>query len=131
MGTSRPWRQQLLGSLQGQLQLTTYLAVFLGFTGASVAGLWVGQRNLIDSAGRDLQQSAGAIATSLLESEEQTQSVRRELLLHSSLRRQLWLERSDGQLLLPRSDRLPLTRDTIQIAMNANPQRVVGRRQRM
>ena len=131
MGTSRPWRQQLLGSLQGQLQLATYLAVFLGFTGASVAGLWVGQRNLIDSAGRDLQQSAGAIATSLLESKEQTQSVRRELLLHSSLRRQLWLERSDGQLLLPRSDRLPLTRDTIQIAMNANPQRVVGRRQRM
>ena len=39
MGTSRPWRQQLLGSLQGQLQLATYLAVFLGFTGASVAGL--------------------------------------------------------------------------------------------
>ena len=57
--------------------------------------------------------------------------MRRELLLHSSLRRQLWLERSDGRLLLPRSDRLPLTRDTVQIAMNANPQRVVGRRQRM
>ena len=50
MGTSRPWRQQLLGSLQGQLQLATYLAVFVGFTGASVAGMWIGQRNLIKSS---------------------------------------------------------------------------------
>ena len=37
-------RQQLLGSLQGQLQLATYLVVFLGFTGASSVGLLIGQR---------------------------------------------------------------------------------------
>ena len=49
MGPSRPWRRQLLGTLQGQLQLATYLTVFVGFTGASIAGLWIGQRNLIDS----------------------------------------------------------------------------------
>ena len=45
MPSQRRWRQRLLGSLQGQLQLATYLVVFAGFTGASTAGLWVGQRN--------------------------------------------------------------------------------------
>ena len=55
MGLSRPWRQQLLGSLQGQLQLATYLAVFVGFTGASIAGLWTGQCNLINSIRQDLK----------------------------------------------------------------------------
>ena len=43
MPSQRRWRQRLLGSLQGQLQLATYLVVFAGFTGASTAGLWVGQ----------------------------------------------------------------------------------------
>jgi hypothetical protein len=47
MPSQRRWRQRLLGSLQGQLQLATYLVVFAGLTGASMAGLWVGQRNLI------------------------------------------------------------------------------------
>ncbi len=32
MASRYRWRQQLLGSLQGQLQLATYLVVFLGFT---------------------------------------------------------------------------------------------------
>ena len=41
------WRQQLLGSLQGQLQLATYLVVVLGFTGASSVDLLIGQRNLL------------------------------------------------------------------------------------
>ena len=45
MATSSRWRQRLLGSLSGQLQLATYLAVFLGFSGASIAGLWLTQRN--------------------------------------------------------------------------------------
>ena len=31
MASTRHWRQQLLGSLQGQLQLAIYLVVFLGF----------------------------------------------------------------------------------------------------
>ena len=33
MALSPSWRNKLLGSLQGQLQLATYLAVFLGFRG--------------------------------------------------------------------------------------------------
>ena len=131
MGTPRPWRQQLLGSLQGQLQLATYLAVFVGFTGASVAGLWIGQRNLIESSRRDLRQSAEAIETCLAEAGDQPQLLRQELLLHSSLRRQLWLEQADGRLLLPQSDHLPIPAATIELAMNANPQRRVGQLQRL
>ena len=44
MPSQRRWRQRLLGSLEGQLQLAIYLVVFAGFTGASTAGLGVGQR---------------------------------------------------------------------------------------
>ena len=47
MASRNHWRQRLLGSLQGQLQLATYLVVFLGFTGASTVGLLIGQRNLL------------------------------------------------------------------------------------
>ena len=46
MASRYRWRQQLLGSLQGQLQLATYLVVFLGFTEASSVSLLIDQRNL-------------------------------------------------------------------------------------
>ena len=131
MALSRPWRQQLLGSLQGQLQLATYLAVFVGFTGASIAGLWIGQRNLIDTTRRDLSQSAEAIQTCLQDAGDQPQLLRQELLLHSNLRRQLWVEQANGSLLLPQSDHLPIKEDTIRLAMTANPERVVGQLQRV
>ena len=131
MALSRPWRQQLLGSLQGQLQLATYLAVFVGFTGASIAGLWIGQRNLIDTTRRDLNQSAKAIQTCLQDAGNQPQLLRQELLLHSNLRRQLWVEQANGSLLLPQSDHLPIKEDTIRLAMTANPERVVGQLQRV
>ena len=131
MGPSRPWRRQLLGTLQGQLQLATYLAVFVGFTGASIAGLWIGQRNLIDSTRGDLNQSAQAIETCLEEAGDQPQLLRQELLLHSNLRRQLWIEQANGTLLLPQSDHLPIKESSIRLAMNANPERVVGQLQRL
>ena len=56
MQSQSRWRQRLLESLQGQLQLATYLVVFAGFTGASTAGLWVGQRNLIHNDTNTSQQ---------------------------------------------------------------------------
>ena len=46
MRSSYRWREHLLGSLQGQLQLATYLVVLVGFTGASSVGLFLGQRHL-------------------------------------------------------------------------------------
>ena len=55
MASRYRWRQQLLGSLQGQLQLATYLVVFLGFTGASSVGLLIGQRNLLNLLPHDQQ----------------------------------------------------------------------------
>ena len=131
MSGSDRWRRHLLGSLQGQLQLATYLAVFVGFTGASTAGLWIGQKNLVDSAEQDLQQSAKAIELCLLAPEDQRRHVEEGLLLHSSLRRQLWLERNDGELILPQSDHLPIPDAMITVAMDANPNRVVGQQHRL
>ena len=57
MASRYRWRQQLLGSLQGQLQLATYLVVFLGFTWASSVGLLIGQRNLLANGQQLARQS--------------------------------------------------------------------------
>ena len=65
MPSQRRWRERLLGSLQGQLQLATYLVVFAGFTGASTASFWVGQRNLIHNETPTLRSSASSIQASL------------------------------------------------------------------
>ena len=65
MASTTHWRQQLLGSLQGQLQLAIYLAVFLGFTVASSVGLWVGQRNQLESELSTQRRSAESIETCL------------------------------------------------------------------
>jgi hypothetical protein len=61
MTSQSRWRQRLLGSLHEQLQHATYLVVFAGFTGASTAGLWVGQRNLIHNETQTHCSSASAI----------------------------------------------------------------------
>ena len=129
MARSHPWRSQLLGSLQGQLQLATYLAVFVGFTGASVAGLWIGQRNLIRNNAQELRKSADSIQLCLREGGRDDDNVLQELLLHSSQRISFWLEQPDGSLLLPQSDHLAISDDIIQAAMRANPSRVVGDQQ--
>ena len=39
MNRSRRWRSRLTGTMLGQLQLATYAAVLLGFTGATSTGL--------------------------------------------------------------------------------------------
>ena len=63
MASRYRWRQQLLGSLQGQLQLATYLVVFLGFTGASSVGLLIGQRHLLAKASRSATKPSVACKT--------------------------------------------------------------------
>ena len=126
MPLPRRWRHRLLGSLQGQLQLATYLVVFLGFTAASVAGLWVGQRNLIDNEVRTLRRSADSIQSGLNSGLRSDDAIRKELLMHSSVRTTLWLEQTDGSLLLPDGDNLDLSEAVIEAAMAANPRRVVG-----
>ena len=107
MPSQRRWRQRLLGSLQGQLQLATYLVVFAGFTGASTAGLWVGQRNLIHNETQALQSSASSIQASLranqsakarADAADELEQLQLELLVHSSHRTRLWIEQPDGRL---------------------------------
>ena len=56
----------MLGSLSGQLQLATYLGVFLGFSGVSIAGLWLTQRNQAVLGDADLRANARSLETSLL-----------------------------------------------------------------
>ena len=92
MESSPSWRDQLLGSLQGQLQLATYLAVFVGFTGASSVGLWTGQRNLIQNNASELRRSAASIQACLSKGGTGEEFVQQELLLHSSMRTSLWVE---------------------------------------
>ena len=97
MTSPRSWRQTLLGSLQGQLQLATYLAVFIGFTGASSAGLWIGQRNLIQNNLRELRRSADSIQQCLRKGGTGDDHVRQELLLHSGMRTSLWIEQAESK----------------------------------
>ena len=122
MASSSPWRQRLLGSLQGQLQLATYLAVFLGFSGASIAGLWLTQRNQALSGDAELRANAQDLEralvtarlldlsdgpTSGLKSAHSPQ-IRQILRWHSSSRHTLWIQQPNGELLLPAEGRQPV-----------------------
>ena len=129
MTSSRSWRTRLLGSLQGQLQLATYLAVFVGFTGASSVGLWTGQRNLIQNNASELRRSATAIQMCLRKGGTDGDFLQQELLLHSSMRTSLWVENADDSLVLPQSDHLEVSDDAIRAAMAANPDRKLGRQE--
>ena len=121
MATSPHWRDHLLGSLTGQLQLATYLAVFLGFSGASIGGLWLTQRNQAISRDTELRANARSLETHLLADrllekpatesatarQRRKQAIREELRWHSTMRHTLWIEEPDGELLLPADARLP------------------------
>lgn len=104
MPSQRRWRQLLLGSLQGQLQLAAYLVVFAGFTGASTAGLLVGQRNLIHNETQTLRSSAGAIQTSLRSNKsaranaDALEHLQLELLVLSSHSTRIWIEQPDERI---------------------------------
>ena len=140
MPSQRRWRQRLLGSLQGQLQLATYLVVFAGFTGASTAGLWVGQRTLIHNETQTLRSSAGAIQTSLRSNQSARanadaahalEHLQLELLVHSSHRTRLWIEQPDGRLILPQREHLKSSDTALRAAMRSNPGGVVGRQEQI
>lgn len=54
-------RAKLLGSLQGQLQVSSVLVLFAGFTAASCGSLWIDQRNLSEARSRALHERAETI----------------------------------------------------------------------
>jgi len=128
------WHVRLLGSLLGQLQLATYVAVLVGFTGASSAGLWLSQRNQIANGKAELSASATSIEGCLLahnlltvpagertdQAQQRTRKIRQELRDHSSVRTTLWLEQPDGDLLLPSDGHLPVNPKVLRAAMAAN-----------
>ena len=94
MGSRYRWRQRLLGSLQGQLQLATYLVVFLGFTGASSVGLLIGQRNLLTNDRQLARESIELGDQAIKDLQSKSAQLEQELLFHSSLNTNLWISLS-------------------------------------
>ena len=125
MASRYRWRQQLLGSLQGQLQLATYLVVFLGFTGASSVGLLIGQRNLLANDQQLARQSIALCDKAIRGLQDNPAEIKQELLFHSNANTSLWIEDKTGALLRPRIHR-SLSDADIQTAMATNPGREPG-----
>ena len=92
MASRYRWRQRLLGSLQGQLQLATYLVVFLGFTGASSVGLLIGQRNLLANDQQLARQSIALCDKAIRGLQNNPARLEQELLFHSSANTSLCIE---------------------------------------
>ena len=125
MASRYRWRQQLLGSLQGQLQLATYLVVFLGFTGASSVGLLIGQRNLLANDQQLARQSIALCDKAIRGLHNEPARLEQELLFHSSANTSLWIEDKTGTLLRPRIHQ-SLSDAAIQTVMATNPGREPG-----
>ena len=62
------WRTHLLGSIQGRLQLAAFSAVFLGFTFASSASIWLNYRSLSLQHHRHATKMSSLMMTCLAES---------------------------------------------------------------
>ena len=125
MASRYRWRQQLLGSLQGQLQLATYLVVFLCFTGASSVGLLIGQRHLLANDQQLARQSIALCDKDIRGLQDDPARLEQELLFHSNANTSLWIEDNSGTLLRPRIHR-SLSDAAIQTAMATNPGREPG-----
>ena len=91
MASRYHWRQRLLGSLQGQLQLATYLVVFLGFTGASSVGLLIGQRNLLANNQQLVRQSLALCEEAISGVHNEPARLEQELLFRSPANTSLWI----------------------------------------
>ncbi|KZR92347.1 Signal transduction histidine-protein kinase ArlS [Synechococcus sp. MIT S9509] len=127
MNRSRHWRSRLTGTMLGQLQLATYAAVLLGFTGATSTGLLLSERSRLRVGEAELLTASAALAFQLESQVDQGETlIVQELQNHSSLRTNLWLEQPDGQLITPRRDHRPIPAALLQAAAMANPLREQG-----
>ena len=68
LGNLRTWRGHLLGSLQGRLQLASFSVVFIGFSFASSASIWLNYRNLIQQHHRHASRVSALMMTCLQKS---------------------------------------------------------------
>ncbi|WP_413324611.1 sensor histidine kinase [Synechococcus sp. MIT S9503] len=129
MSRSSNWRSRLMATMLGQLQLATYTAVMLGFTGATSTGLWLSERSRL-SVGEDRLQSASESLALRLRADGHHQDnetvILQELQEHSSGRTKLWLEKPDGQVLTPRQDHLSMPDGLLEATVEANPLRKPG-----
>jgi len=127
MNRSRNWRSRLTGTMLGQLQLATYAAVLLGFTGATSTGLLLSERSRLRVGEAELLTASAALAFRLESQGDQGETlIVQELQNHSSLRTNLWLEQPDGQLITPRRDHRPIPAALLKAAATANPLREQG-----
>ena len=127
MNRSGYWRSRLTGTMLGQLQLATYAAVLLGFTGATSTGLLLSERSRLRVGEAELLTASASLAIRLESQGDQGEMVIvQELQNHSSLRTNLWLEQPDGQLIIPSRDHRPIPAALLQAAVDANPLRQQG-----
>ena len=135
MASGSNWRSKLLGSLEGQLQLATYTAVLIGFTGATTTGLWLSNRNQIRNGEAELQANADHLNNNLEAHRHLGQGhsardwsptieeeVRQELRDHSSVRTTLWIELADGRLVLPTVGPIAIPQKMMRATMQAHKQ---------
>ena len=133
MASGSNWRSKLLGTLEGQLQLATYTAVLIGFTGATTTGLWLSNRNQIRNGEAELQANAEHLSNNLVAHDHLGQShsakdwnpavqaeVRQELRDHSSVRTTLWIELADGRLVLPTFGHIAIPMQMMRATMQAH-----------
>ena len=133
MASGSNWRSKLLGSLEGQLQLATYTAVLIGFTGATTTGLWLSNRNQIRNGEAELQANADHLNNNLVAHRHLGQGhsardwsptieeeVRQELRDHSSVRTTLWIELADGRLVLPTVGPIAIPQKMMRATMQAH-----------
>ena len=127
MNRSGHWRSRLTGTMLGQLQLATYAAVLLGFTGATSTGLLLSERSRLLVGEAELLTASASLAVRLESQSDQGETVIvRELQDHSSVRTNLWLEQPDGQVITPRRAHRPIPAALLQAAVRANPLRKQG-----
>lgn len=125
MRSSYRWREHLLGSLQGQLQLATYLVVLVGFTGASSVGLFLGQRHIFANErllARASLEESGNVIQSLT---GDPAALEEQLRSHSGDQNHLWVESANGDLFYPELKGAP-GEGMFSAAMASNPSREVG-----
>ena len=127
MNRSGNWRSRLTGTMLGQLQLATYAAVLLGFTGATSAGLLLSERSRLSVGEAELLAASDSLAGRLDTGGVQDETlILQELLDHSSLRTHLWLEQPTGEVITPNRAYRPIPAELLQAAIEANPLRAIS-----
>lgn len=117
------WKQYLLGSLAGQLQLATFLMLLSGFTAASSVGLFMGKRNLFAKEDQLKAESVEHCQHAIATADSDPQLLKERLLFHSTPRTQFWIEHKNGNLLVPEIHG-NFSKGDLLMAMGNNPQRI-------